>query len=155
MGRISLPVVGSEIVDTCSAEYATAPPEEKESAQLRLGWALAHSERTQTDAPWALQLLSKLSSSPNTDSSRQARYLTAVANYNLGKYLDARDWCRRALAIAPSCRQSSTLLQECETQLAEDALVGVAGIGAVLAGVVLLGATLLGGARKDDRKGKR
>jgi len=151
MPRLQLPVVDRELVATCAVEASSAKGEAQSSAQQKLGWALAHSEAGARDAARAVEVLSPLLEaarrSRDAAAQRELCYLLAVACYRQSQLAQAKAWCRQALQAAPSCRQSAALLQECEDQLAEDALVGLAGAGALLAGVVLLGATLLGGAK--------
>ena len=162
MSRLSLPVTNKEVIDACASEAASAHGKDEEGAEfsttLKLAWALAHSERCEVDARRAIEMLSGLRERERrrgSSESRELAYLLAVAHYRLADYAAAKEWCERALKAANgTCRQSSALLRECETLLAEDALVGLAGVGALLAGVVLVGAALLGGGGGGRSRGR-
>ena len=161
MSRLSLPATNKETIDACAQEAASAHGKDEAaefSTTLKLAWALAHSERGEVDARRAIEMLSGLRERERRRGSSESRelcYLLAVAHYRLADYAAAKAWCERALKAANgTCRQSTALLKECETLLAEDALIGIAGVGAVLAGVVLLGAALLGGGGSSRSRGR-
>ena len=64
-----------------------------------------------------------------------------MAHFRAGNLLEARRWADAALAVSPTCSQSTALKSACEEQLAEDAImagVGVAGVGIALGLVALL-----------------
>ena len=67
---------------------------------------------------------------------RDRRYIAAVAHFNDGDYLAARNACEESLSHDPECRQATSLLAAIEDRIAAD---GVIGIGALGVGAAVLG----------------
>lgn len=138
MGLV-LPLTDRQLVDACDAELANAPQSDAsavEGARLRLAWALAHSERD-ADNERAVALLTELLQDSEQRGRREPLYLLAVAQWNLGHTLAARDGANEALRVAPACKQSLALRDACETRLAEDVLWVAAAGGLVVAGLAV------------------
>ena len=70
---------------------------------------------------------------------RDRRYIAAVAHFNDGDYLAARNACEESLSHDPECRQATSLLAAIEDRIAADGVIGIGALGvgaAVLTGVV-------------------
>jgi hypothetical protein len=133
------------------------------AARLRLIWALAHHAQSRAHVRRALDLATAAldaragagggaggtapgrattaataaTDAPADDEDRELRYLSAVALYNLGRYLD----CRRACAILierhrGAARQAEALKAAADDQVVKEGLLGLGVLGAVSALVV-------------------
>lgn len=69
--------------------------------------------------------------------ARDRQYIAAVAHFNDGDYLAARDAANQALRIDAGCRQAEQLKVAAEDKIAKDGLIGIGAVG--------LGAAVLGG----------
>jgi hypothetical protein len=77
------------------------------------------------------------------DEDRELRYLSAVALYNLGRYLDCRRACAALIerhghpgGAAAGCRQAEALKAAADDQVVKEGLLGLGVLGAVSALVV-------------------
>jgi fission 1 protein len=131
-----LPFAPPETVAAARAEYEAAAAlggRAATEACFNLAWALAHS-RERADAARGLELAGALAAAEGADV-RELRYLAAVAQYRLGRALEARRTLKAALDAWPDFRQAAALLEAVEGELVRDGLVGV-GAGAALLGAV-------------------
>lgn len=115
-----------------------------DAARFRLAWALAHSKK-EGDGKRAVALLQEGAYDwADAVGARDRRYLTAVAHYNDGDFLAARDAAEQALTHDAMCRQAETLRAAAENAIARDGLIGIGAVGvgaAVLGGIVTALAT--------------
>ena len=68
---------------------------------------------------------------------RDRRYITAVAHFNEGDYLSAKEAATDALRHDRECRQAEALKTAAEEKIARDVVIGV--------GAVSVGAAVIGG----------
>lgn len=128
------------------------------AARLRLIWALAHHAQSRAHVRRALDLATSAleargagsgsgagaggsgaaaSDTPADDEDRELRYLSAVALYNLGRYLDCRRACAALLERHPGCSRQAEGLKACaDDQVVKEGLLGLGVLGAVSALVV-------------------
>lgn len=124
------------------------------AARLRLIWALAHHAQSRAHvrraldlatsaldaappAPAAAEPRGRAPHPPADDEDRELRYLSAVALYNLGRYLDCRRACAALLERHPGAsRQAEALKAAADDQVVKEGLLGLGVLGAVSAVVV-------------------
>lgn len=154
MPELRLPVTDDATLGRCYADVALHSREggvALADAQLRLAWALAHSRRD-ADVERAGELVDLLLEASPT--SRELLYLRAVCAWQQHDFAEARRRADATLASWPGCGQAQQLRAASETQLAEDALAGLAG-GAVAVAAVAVVALLLGSVASSSRDRKR
>ena len=145
---LTLTIADADMVSDADAEYSKMCCESSNAAadsfdgdaldqsRFRLLWALSHSGRP-GDNSRALHLLSDESIRWGAGvSTRDRRYLAAVAAYNAGDYLRARELASATLAADPECRQAASIKTASEDRIAKDGLVG---LGLVGAGIAIIG----------------
>jgi len=149
-------------VATFQAEYQAAfSAGDPDAARLRLIWALAHHAQSRAHVRRALDLATAAlegrggasaaavaspgAATPGAsggataaaDEDRELRYLSAVALFNLGRYLDCRRACALLLARHPGAsRQAEALKAAADDQVVKEGLLGLGVLGAVSALVV-------------------
>ena len=136
---MEFPLVDAALVAACAKEVTATPAGDRvaqRAAELRLAWALVHSERNQD----LLRGVEMLNVYERNAPSREVFYLLAVAHFRLRDFPRARENAASGLRLAPSCRQCRAIHDAAGDTLAEDALLAAAGVGvvAVAAGLVAL-----------------
>jgi Fis1 C-terminal tetratricopeptide repeat/Fis1 N-terminal tetratricopeptide repeat len=150
---LELPVTDRALIASCASELAALEhsPDQSaiEGARLRLAWAMAHSGDTD-DNDRAIALLEEVLKSSDSDlrGRREPLYLLAVALFNRGHTLRAKEVATEALRVAPRCKQSQALQVACEARLSEDALLGLAVGGVALAGIAIIAGALARGNKR-------
>lgn len=165
--QMELPVTNDEQVAQFQAEYQAAfSAGDPGAARLRLIWALAHHVQSRAHVRRALDLATSAlearggeagaaataaaaaapsaasprpagGGGPADDEDRELRYLSAVALYNLGRYLDCRRACAALLERHPGAsRQAEALKAAADDQVVKEGLLGLGVLASVSALVV-------------------
>ena len=121
----------------------------QDTARFRLAWALAHSKAA-GHATRAIELLrDRTYEWGDAVLPRDRRYITAVAHFNEGDYLSAKEAATDALRHDRECRQAEALKTAAEEKIARD---GVIGVGAVSVGAAVIGGLIGALASSSSRR---
>ncbi|KAF8066191.1 FIS1A [Scenedesmus sp. PABB004] len=146
-----LPATTDDQVHSFQAEYSAAfesgSPSELEAAKCRLIWALVHADSRAHQQRGADLAAAALDNDQRTqDQDRELRYYLAVAQFKLGRCLDARRTLTSLLQDYPDFRQGAALKGDVDERVVKDGLLGLGVAGAVAA--VALGVLLGSGRRR-------
>ncbi|EEH58110.1 uncharacterized protein MICPUCDRAFT_57361 [Micromonas pusilla CCMP1545] len=138
--------------DRAYAEVAASSSSDRaaqDTARFRLAWALAHSKAA-GHATRAIELLrDRTYEWGDAVLPRDRRYITAVAHFNEGDYLSAKEAATDALRHDRECRQAEALKTAAEEKIARD---GVIGVGAVSVGAAVIGGLIGALASSSSRR---
>eukprot|EP00878_Enallax_costatus_P005214 GHUV01005480.1.p1 GENE.GHUV01005480.1~~GHUV01005480.1.p1 ORF type:complete len:152 (+),score=43.82 GHUV01005480.1:278-733(+) len=150
MEQYGLPCTTDEEVSQFQAEYqaafAAGSQDELEAAKCRLIWALVHCN-TRTNQQRGLDLAQAAldNDQRSQDQDRELRYYLSVAQFKLGRCLDARRTLTGVIKDYPDFRQAESLKAAVDERVVKDGLVGLGVAGAVAA--IALGVIFGGGRR--------